>query len=70
MLIRLRVIRRVAWERIGAAVAVAVAVLLLDDADALVLLTLAVAVIVVALALEAFRMREIRAELKSAAAPH
>jgi low temperature requirement protein LtrA len=70
-LIRLRVIRRVAWERVGAAAVVAVAVLLLDEADALVLLTLSVVALVVALALEAVRLREVRARLKSpAGTPH
>ncbi len=42
VLIRLRVVQAIAWERIGAAVAVCALVVLLDDADALVLLTLSV----------------------------
>jgi low temperature requirement protein LtrA len=64
VLIRLRVIRRIAWERIAAAVVVGGAVLLLDETDALVLLTLAVFALVVALAVEAFRLRDIRAGLR------
>ena len=56
VLARLRVIRRVAWERIGAAVAVVVVVLLLDDADAIVLLAVSVLALVAALAVETFRL--------------
>jgi low temperature requirement protein LtrA len=68
VLIRLRVIRRLAWERVGAAIAVVAAVVVLDDADALVLLALAVGALVVALALEAVRLREVRAGLRTPAA--
>jgi low temperature requirement protein LtrA len=64
VLSRYRVIRRVAWERIGAALVVVAAVLLLDDTDALVLLALTVLALVAALAAEAFRLREARARLK------
>jgi low temperature requirement protein LtrA len=71
VLIRLRVIRRVAWERIGAAVTVVVLVVVFDDADAIVLLTLSVVALIVGLALEAVRLREARARFRSAAsAPH
>jgi low temperature requirement protein LtrA len=63
VLARLRVIRRIAWERIGAAGVVVVAVLVLDDADAVVLLALSVLALVAALAVEAFRLREVRAQL-------
>jgi low temperature requirement protein LtrA len=66
VLIRLRVIRRIAWERIAGAAVTVAAVLVLDDADALVLLTLAVAALVAALAVEAFRLREVRASIKDA----
>jgi low temperature requirement protein LtrA len=65
VLIRLRVIRRVAWERVAAAIVVGALVVLLDDADAIVLLTLSVVVLVVALAAETFRIREVRARMRS-----
>jgi low temperature requirement protein LtrA len=55
VLARLRVIRRVAWERIAVAGVVAVAVLVLDQADALVLVTVAVLTLVVGLAVERTR---------------
>jgi low temperature requirement protein LtrA len=61
---RYRIIRRIAWERIGAALAVVVAVLLLEDADALALLALTVLALVGALAAEAFRLRGVRARLR------
>jgi low temperature requirement protein LtrA len=71
VLIRLRVIRRVAWERIAAAVAVVVLVVVLDDADAIVLLTLSVVALMAGLAVEAVRLREARAQFRSApSAPH
>jgi low temperature requirement protein LtrA len=70
VLTRLRVIRRVAWERIGAALVVVAAVLVLDDADALVLLALTVAALVAALAVEALRFKTVRAVLKEPAVPH
>jgi low temperature requirement protein LtrA len=68
VLIRLRVIRHFAWERIGAAVAVCVLVVLLDDTDALVLMTLSMGVVAAALAVETFRLREARARLRDHAA--
>jgi low temperature requirement protein LtrA len=54
-LARLRVIRRVAWERIFAALAVIVTVLLLGDVDSLVLLTVSVLMLAGALAAESLR---------------
>ncbi len=68
VLIRLRVVRHVAWERIGAALVVLILVVVLDDADALVLLTLSVVVVAVALAVETFRLREARSRFRSHAA--
>ena len=65
VLIRLRVIRKVAWERVAAAVVVCVLVVLLDDADALVLLALSVVALAVALAVEAVRLRDARSRLRS-----
>jgi low temperature requirement protein LtrA len=64
VLIRYRVMRRIAWERSGAAVVVVAAVLLFDEADALALLALTVVALVVALAIEAFRLRDVRAHLE------
>ena len=61
VLIRLRVVRRVAWERIGGALVVVAAVVVFDDADALALLTLAVLALALSLAIEAVRLREARA---------
>ena len=64
-------IRRIAWERIGAALVTGVAVLVLGDADALLLLTIAVFSLIAALAVETFRLREVRALLKeSVSSPH
>jgi low temperature requirement protein LtrA len=63
VLIRYRAIRRIAWERVGAALAVVAAVLLLGDADALVLLALTVLALVAALAAEMIRLRGVRAAL-------
>jgi low temperature requirement protein LtrA len=70
VLARYRVARRIAWERVGAAVVVVAAVVVLDDADALVLLTLAVAALVAALAVEAYHYRAARAELRHPVVPH
>ena len=66
VLTRYRVIRRLAWERIGAVLAVVAAVLLLQDADALALLAFTVLALVAALAVETFRLRSVRAGLKHA----
>jgi low temperature requirement protein LtrA len=67
VLIRLRVIQKVAWERIGAALVVCALVVLLDDADALVLLTISVGALAVALAVEAYRLRDARSRLRDGA---
>jgi low temperature requirement protein LtrA len=66
VLIRYRVIRHLAWERIGAALSIVVFVLLLDDTDAVVLMTLSVVVLAAALAIEAFRLRDARARVREA----
>jgi low temperature requirement protein LtrA len=65
VLARWRVARRIAWERVGAALVVVAAVLVLDDADALVLLALSVLALALALALESLRYRELRARLST-----
>ena len=65
-LVRLRSIRRVAWERLAAAaVALAVAVAL-DRADALVTLAVVVGIVVAFVALETARLHRFRAELRGA----
>jgi len=69
VLSRLRVVRRLAWERVGAAAVVGLSVLVLDRADALALLALAAAVLAGALAIEAVRIRETRARLRAATPP-
>ncbi len=67
VLIRYRVLRALAWERIGAAIVIVAVVLTLDDADALVVLSLSVGALVAALAVESARLRELRAGLESRA---
>jgi low temperature requirement protein LtrA len=64
VLSRYRLIRRIAWERIGAALVVVALVLLFEDADALVLMTVSVLALVAALAVETFRLRELRSVTK------
>jgi low temperature requirement protein LtrA len=70
VLFRYRVIRRIAWERIAAALAVVAAVLVLRDTDAVFLLALAVVALAVALAVEAVRLRETRSRLRQTPLPH
>ena len=70
VLIRWRLVRRVAWERVAAAAVVVALVLVLEDAAALTLLSLSVVALVVALAVETHRIREARAEIRAARAPH
>jgi low temperature requirement protein LtrA len=66
VLIRLRVIRRLAWERCAGAVLVILAVVVFEDADALVLLTLSVAALAASLAVEGVRLREARRQFRRA----
>jgi low temperature requirement protein LtrA len=64
-LMRYRVIRRIAWERLAAgAVAVVVAVTL-ESADAIVTLGVVVALLVLSVAVETARLRVFRAELRA-----
>jgi low temperature requirement protein LtrA len=65
VLSRYRVRRRIAWERVGAAIAVAAAVVLFEDADALLLLAVSVLALAAALAVETVRLRAFRSELAS-----
>ena len=64
-LMRFRVLRRIAWERLGAAaVALGVAVLL-DGTDAIVTLGVVILVLVLSVAVETARLHEIRAALRA-----
>jgi len=62
---RFRVIRRIAWERVGGAVAAVLAVVVLSDLDAIALLTVVIAILVAALAIETVRLRELRARVNA-----
>ena len=62
---RYRIVRHVAYERVGAAVAAIVAVLVFPDLDALALMAIVVGVLVAGLAWEAVHMRAFRAEVRA-----
>ena len=65
-LMRFRVVRRIAWERLGAAaLAVALAVIM-DGPDAIVTLGAVIAVLVLSVVLESVRLRELRTTLRRA----
>ena len=65
-LMRFRVVRRIAWERLGAAaLAVALAVTM-DGPDAIVTLGAVIAVLVLSVVLESVRLRELRTTLRRA----
>jgi low temperature requirement protein LtrA len=66
VLMRLRVVRAVAWERVAAAVAAVALAVALDGVDAIVTLGAVVALLVAAIAVESARLREVRRSLKSA----
>jgi low temperature requirement protein LtrA len=63
-LMRFRVLRRVAWERLGAAALALVLAVVLDGTDAIVTLGVVIAVLVLSVAVEAARLREIRGGLR------
>ncbi len=65
-LMRFRVVRRVAWERLAAAALVLVVAVLLDGADAIVTLGVVIVILAFSIALETARLREFRAELRAA----
>jgi low temperature requirement protein LtrA len=65
-LMRFRVVRRVAWERLAAAAAALIVAVLLDGADAIVTLAVVIVILVFSVALETARLRELRAELRAA----
>ena len=63
-LMRFRVIRRVAWERVGAAAAAIGVAVLLDDEDAIVTLAVVVGLLAASIAVETARLRELRARVR------
>ncbi len=63
-LMRFRVVRRIAWERLAAAAAVLVLAVALDGADAIVTLGVIIVVLVFSVAIETARLRELRAEIR------
>jgi low temperature requirement protein LtrA len=65
-LMRFRVVRRIAWERLAAAASVLAVAVLLDRADAVVTLGVVIAILAISIALETARLRELRAELRAA----
>jgi len=63
-LTRWRMLRRIAWERLAAAVAVVGVTIVLRGADAIVAVGAVVAVLVLLIAVEMVRLREVRAGLR------
>ena len=66
-LMRFRVVRRVAWERLAAAAAALVVAVLLDGTDAMVTLAVVIGILVVSIVVETLRLREFRVEVKARA---
>jgi low temperature requirement protein LtrA len=64
-LMRFRVVRRIAWERLAAAVVALVLAVALDGTDAVVTLGVVIIVLMLSVAVEAARLREIRASLRA-----
>ncbi len=64
-LMRFRVVRRIAWERLAAAVLALGVALALDGTDAVVTLGVVIAVLLLSVAVEAARLREIRGALRT-----
>jgi low temperature requirement protein LtrA len=64
-LMRFRVVRRVAWERIAAATVALVLAVALDGTDALVTLGVVLLVLVLSIAVESARLHDFRAELRA-----
>ena len=69
-LARYRVLKRIAWERVAAAVAALAAVFVLADAPGLALLATVVACLVAGLVAETVRIREFRVEVRSGPTQH
>jgi low temperature requirement protein LtrA len=64
-LMRFRVVRRIAWERVAAALLALVSAVALSGADAIVTLGVVIAILVFFVALETARLRELRAEVRA-----
>ena len=64
-LMRFRVIRRIAWERLAAAAVALVLAVSLDGTDAVVTLGVVIGVLVLSVGIETARLREIRAEVRA-----
>ena len=65
-LMRFRVIRRIAWERVAAAVTALVVAVALDGTDAIVTLAVVILVVLLSVVVETARLRELRAEIRAA----
>ena len=65
VLARLRALRRVSWERLGAAGLALVVAVALDGTDAIVTLSVVTGILVAFIALETARLREIRASIRA-----
>ena len=65
VLMRYRVLRRIAWERLAAGAAAVVAAVLLDGTDAIVTLAVVIAILAASVAVETLRLREFRGELRT-----
>ncbi len=64
-LMRFRVIRRIAWERLAAAAVVLVLAVTLDGIDAIVTLGVVIVVLLLSVAVETARLREVRAAIRT-----
>ena len=64
-LMRFRVVHRVAWERLAAAVLSLVVAIVLDGADAIATLGVVIVILVLSVALETARLSEVRAEIRA-----
>jgi low temperature requirement protein LtrA len=65
VLMRYRVLRRIAWERVGAAVVALVVAVALEGADALVTIGVVILVLILSVAVETVRLHEFRANLRT-----
>ena len=68
-LMRFRVIRRIAWERLAAAAVALVLAVGLDGTDAVVTLAVVIIVLVLSVAIETARLRAVRAEIRAGVGP-
>jgi low temperature requirement protein LtrA len=64
-LMRFRVVRRIAWERLGAAALALLVALALDGTDAIVTLGVVIVVLLVSVAFETARLHDFRAEIRA-----